>query len=42
VFGPFNRFFKASSDRYQGSVSRILGAEVWFSQSMPCSWRALL
>src|SRR5207253_4062247 len=24
VFGPFNRFFKASSDRYQGSVSRIL------------------
>src|SRR5712671_1987203 len=24
VFGPFNRFFKASSDKYQGSVSRIL------------------
>src|SRR6201981_2868965 len=24
VFGPFNRFFRASSDRYQGSVSRIL------------------
>src|SRR5258708_24324074 len=24
VFGPFNRFFKASSDRYQRSVSRIL------------------
>jgi multidrug efflux pump len=24
VFGPFNRFFKAGSDRYQGSVSRIL------------------
>src|ERR1700751_342767 len=24
VFGPFNRFFKASSDRYQGSVSNIL------------------
>jgi len=24
VFGRFNRFFKASSDRYQGSVSRIL------------------
>ncbi len=24
VFGPFNRFFKAGSDRYQCSVSRIL------------------
>src|SRR5882757_6937737 len=24
VFGPFNRFFKASSDKYHGSVSRIL------------------
>src|SRR6266478_234240 len=24
VFGPFNRFFKASSDKYQGTVSRIL------------------
>jgi multidrug efflux pump len=24
VFGPFNRFFKASSDKYQSSVSRIL------------------
>src|SRR6266446_4835831 len=24
LFGPFNRFFKASSDKYQGSVSRIL------------------
>jgi multidrug efflux pump len=24
VFGPFNRFFKASSDKYHGSVARIL------------------
>ncbi|GAB1719368.1 MAG: Hydrophobe/amphiphile efflux-1 HAE1 [Nitrosospira sp.] len=24
VFGPFNRFFKASSDKYHGSVGRIL------------------
>lgn len=24
IFRPFNRFFKSSSDRYQGSVSRIL------------------
>src|SRR5258707_7158898 len=24
VFGPFNRFFKVSSDKYLGSVSRIL------------------
>ncbi|HEY9255980.1 MAG TPA: multidrug efflux RND transporter permease subunit [Stenotrophomonas sp.] len=25
VFRPFNRFFKSSSERYQGAVSRILG-----------------
>ncbi|MCW4455384.1 efflux RND transporter permease subunit [Flavobacterium sp. MXW15] len=25
VFRPFNRFFAASSDRYQGAVSRVLG-----------------
>ena len=25
VFKPFNRFFKSSSDRYQGAVSRALG-----------------
>ena len=25
LFRPFNRFFKASSDRYQGAVSRTLG-----------------
>ena len=38
VFRPFNRFFKRSSERYQGAVSRMLGGAARCSRCTPCCW----